>query len=207
MAMHGGDLLGYHAFDIILPDMDMGVYLAVNLGTSFWDRTLIALHILDVLAGEQRWLNATYICNNFHSSDDILEEDMVQEQVYSKPTDVKKHKQRGPMNSQIETYVGDYGHFGYGNITVRQEGETGNLTLRFGRTGVFELLPLEGDSFAAISVGESWHINLGLVEFSRSQEGQPIGQLVIPFVERLNPPVFKRGLKMSDAPSPRLDTC
>ena len=207
MAMHGGDLPGYHTFDAILPDMDMGVYVAVNVASPYWDRRLIALHILDVLAGEQRWLNSTYICNNFQSSDNIYEEDMVQEHVFSKPTDVKKHKQKGPMNSQNEAYVGDYGHFGYGNVTVRQEGELGNLTLRFGRTGVFELLPLEGDTFLTVSVGESWHVNPGLVEFSRSQEGQPIDELVIPLVEISNPPVFKRGLRMSDAPPPRLDTC
>ena len=178
----------------------------MNLGTPYWDRRLIVMHILDVLTREERWINSTYICEQFQSYDITEEEGTVQSSVYTNPTDVQNYKQKGPMNSQNEAYVGDYGHFGYGNVTVRQEEETGNLTLRLGRTGVYELLPLEGDTFLMNSVGESWYINPGLVEFSRSQ-GQPIDQLVIPFVERLNPPVFRRGLRMSDAPPPRLDTC
>ena len=52
MVLHPGDLLGYHSFLAILPDRNIGVYVAVNQN-DVWDRRLIALHVLDILTRER----------------------------------------------------------------------------------------------------------------------------------------------------------
>ena len=83
MVLHPGDLLGYHSFLAILPDRNIGVYVAVNQN-DVWDRRLIALHVLDILTRERLtcfrhsdkrtpWLNFFYSCNYFPPSPENLE--------------------------------------------------------------------------------------------------------------------------------------
>ena len=204
MVLHPGDLLGYHSFLAILPDRNIGVYVAVNQN-DVWDRRLIALHVLDILTGDSPWLNVSYACNDFPSSQNLEMFDIQQHLI--KPTSKEIPKQVAPMSRPDSDYIGIYGNFGYGNVTVVSGGQYSNITLFFGRTGVFELLPIEGDTFAMLSVGEAWYLNLGFCTFSSSTEGLPCDELVIPYLEITTPPVFRRSLKMSDAPPPRADTC
>ena len=63
MLQHSGSLFGYGALLTILPDKDIGVFLALNgADESYYGRRLLNLYIMDLLLGEEPWLNLTTAC-------------------------------------------------------------------------------------------------------------------------------------------------
>ena len=63
MLQHTGGLYGYGALSTILPDMDIGVFLALNgADETLFGRGLTHIYIMDLLLGKEPWLNTTTGC-------------------------------------------------------------------------------------------------------------------------------------------------
>ena len=165
------------------------------------------MYILDTLLGETPWLNTSWACENTDDSG-------ISSYASSLGFPVKGNEipperpSPVPMSRDILDYVGSYGHFGYGNISVVINTTTGNLHMTIGRLGFYELIHAGNDTFDMKVLGKTWYYPFYFCEFGSSGgEASPINILEIPLMELRGAPVFRKGLKMSDAPPPRYDNC
>ena len=168
------------------------------------------MYVVDTLLGETPWLNVSYVCQENDDPDsyeDDLDADIPIDDITFKEPIIFEHLK--PLSRDISDYVGSYGHFGYGNITIAINRTSGNLQATVGRLGLYELVSAGNDSFNMNNIGKAWHMYLGVCTFSASGGGDssPIDTLLIPRLEPRRPPVFIKGLKMSAAPPPRTDNC
>ena len=60
---HPGYLFGYNAQLTVLPDVDIGVFMALNgLDYTYLARLLTHAFIIDLALGEEPWLNSATVC-------------------------------------------------------------------------------------------------------------------------------------------------
>ena len=189
----------------------MGVFLSFNYYPTPWHRQYVAMYVIDTLLGETPWLNVSYVCQENDDPDsykDYLDPDFAIDDITFKEAITFEHS--APLSRDISDYVGSYGHFGYGNITITINRTSGNLQATIGRLGLYELVSAGNDSFNMNNIGKAWYANhLGVCTFSASGGGDssPIDTLLISRLEPRWPPVFIKGLKMSSAPPPGTDNC
>ena len=110
----------------------------------------------------------------------------------------------------LEEYVGTYGNFLYGNITVYLDNSKSTLKMSQGEFGHFDLVPGEGSGTFTLVGNKSPADALdiwGTVSFRSSGNDSRIDLLVWPLMEKSNYPQFTRDLKMSDAGPPDLHSC
>ena len=106
----------------------------------------------------------------------------------------------------IVNYEGTYGSFLYENVTITNHSSCeGCLYMVYGR-GQYILEPTAvKDSF--IGFGGVGYLVAVTAKFSGEDEYGNAIYMEIPFLEPKIPPVFQRGLLMSEAPLPRNDLC
>ena len=118
--LHRGYLFGYNSQLSLLPDVDVGVFLALN-GNDYTSlgRLLIHAFLMDLALDEEPWLNTTTVCTFPHPwrSGQAAEELM---QTIASFDDGPAHRftktERSsgfPYPSDLTPYTGTYGDFYY----------------------------------------------------------------------------------------------
>ena len=202
-----------------LPDYHLGIFTNINRPDSGLLRLMVHLYIADLILGEEPWFNATQLCDstsNIHMRQtegltfpptvegNILNLAMSDDEKMKQYQ--KKEKTNDSSNRLVEEYVGEYGNFAYGNVSVYiSDEEEDLLEMHYGNNGYFDLIALPGQH-TFLPIGNrvpSDSINLGRIYFYEG-EGGSIDFLEIPAFEVADPPMFERGLLLEDAPPPEL---
>ena len=189
MVLHTGTSMGYGALLTLLPAEGLGLFTSITgPDTSYLGRRALHMYVLDLLLGEDPWLNHTTACS------------LPQPWLHSSG---KGGKSRGQSLStqELAVYVGTYGNYGFGNVTIALNNSVGKLALTYGY-GQFHLESTgKQHEFYGEGTGIVTAIRLSKLAFSSSgADGSVLDRLVIPAFESRDPPVFMRGLKMSSVP-------
>lgn len=194
---HSGGVYAYVTYLVLLPDLDIGIFISTNgPGTGKATETAIQLilHTVDVLLGEEPWFNVTTACDfprpwrnpaPTPPKDDIVI-----------PGDIYKP----------ETYAGDYGNMLFGEVYVERN-VTGGLTVTYSRlTGrlfrtkvetvlMFEVLG--SLRFLSAQVNMTSYMNFTFARPASDSKYQEL-HISAPDIGEPDVIVFKRGLKYSD---------
>lgn len=206
---HDGNSEGYYTELTLLPDVNIGTYSAMNYADrDGLERGMMHGFIADVLMGLDTWFNASQLCQlplpPVFTSDHTLA-------TQTRPgVDTFDRPQIGSQpRLPLEAYVGIYGNFGYGNVSIYLEDDDTPLQMQYGNHGYFDLSPIEGtDSFTATgNRSPAYLIHIGDVHFSSSNNDDVIDRLTTPGFEPMDPPEFIRDLQYEDAPPPSLEGC
>ncbi len=211
MVMHGGNTLGFSTHISFLPSANIGLFLSTTTGQHNVAPFIIAMYIKDILLEEEPWLNLTTACTfpkpwvtdaMSHHEELIL--DRLDKLWHPMDKTLPKHVQPNKFhrhNPKQTQYVGTYGNFIYGNITL-YENEQDTLMLKYGQLGLWELeyLGIEGKFFAH-GHGDMWPVNIELIQFWSSVPGSDVIDVVELLID-MDPPVFVRDLQMADAYPP-----
>jgi hypothetical protein len=203
---HGGDLRGHHTYVYIMPDLDVGVFHTFNLQTAKQQREMVSAYVVDVLLGEEPFFTAQDVCAVRRTADEENNDPL---RSASAHVVTMADVVRGKPVAKTEDYVGLYGNFYYGNVTITTEevGEEVLLRLLYGE-GDYLLVEEESEEFLLVGNNAlSSRVSIGRsVVFSRD-EFETVESVTIAGMESLDPPVFIKGLDMSDAPPADLHTC
>ena len=108
---------------------------------------------------------------------------------------------------QIESYIGEYGHFVFGNLSVTVSVDCEDcLFMQYGSLGQYTLRPTN-TSDVFLGVNANFMLSVTPVVFSGSDENGNAEFVSPVFFQVTGPLLFRRGLKMADAPPPRIDIC
>jgi hypothetical protein len=194
MILHTGTSWGYGALLTLLPDLGVGIYTSVTgPDDSYYGRRLTHMYIMDLLLGETPWIDHKTACT------------------FPEPwAPAKQRKSYGSspakkMNKlEAEKYVGSYGNFGYGNITFLYNDTSEILELHYGELGLWNLNSEGDDTFSGKGQGLMWVRDISNIFFESLEPAAEDGGLykVTVNFESKDPPVFIKGLLMSDAPAP-----
>ena len=155
------------------------------------------------MLGEKPWLNASSACA-FPPSQSSSSQPTNYKAPISKETlrmiDIEK---RSVSKNLIDQFLGNYGNFAYGNISVVVDDITENVILKF---DIYRCLlrtrTHRNETFHCQGSDDYWFIDLLLVEFD--MENTPSQFLDIVFLTPLEGRVrFERDLQQDDAPGPR----
>ena len=205
---HGGYLYGYNAQLSLLPDADVGVFLALN-GDDYTSlgRFLIHAFLMDLALDEEPWLNTTTVCTFPEPWVPLpFAEELVQK--IASRDDGPRHRftksdesSDFPYPSDLTPYTGVYGDFYYGNVTVFSD-DSQSLFIQYGTLQPTRLEPTGTENvFRGIPDAYDWPLGFPLVEFKFSEEGLTQFDLCVVYVDDVAT-TFIRDLKMSDAPEP-----
>ena len=152
------------------------------------------------------WFNATTVCTlgyrSFHKRMERAEEIQEMEQndvdvTMTLPSDMNHDK---PKLDKVFKYLGQYGNFGYGNLTVVADDMLGELIVNFDVYSCVvrnETKEREG----CVGLGIYWFLSLWRVQFD--EENNPSQFVDVTFTETEGPVRFERDLMFEDAPKPR----
>ena len=196
--LHTGSSWGYGALVTLRPDDELAIHVSISgLDDGYIGRRLIHMYIMDTLLSYEPWINITTACT-FPEPWGPPPRAKMYPGFFS---DVFKRRRVTP-DLPLSEYAGRFGNFGYGNITVVHNSTDETLDMFYGELGWWHLYCKRGDDFAAEGLGDVWPRELRSVHFRSSKGSQDsIDEVVVSFESRL-PPVFKRNLKMSEAPPP-----
>lgn len=184
MILHTGTSWGYGGLATLIPDRSIAIYTGITgRDSGYRGRRLLHMYAVDLLLGVEPWLNLSTACSFLPDS-------------RTRP----RKKPATPLRIlSLSDYTGTYGNFGYGNLTV--EVDNSGLILRYGVIGKWSLEPTgRGKTFRGKPIGLV-PLTLPVVTFDQDSTGI-VQRLQIPMFNPVNPPVFVRGLKESDAPPP-----
>ena len=107
----------------------------------------------------------------------------------------------------IESYFGEYGNFAHDNLTISASNQCSDcLYLAYGKLGQYTLYPSNvTDVFFGYNVYPLW--DWSPVIFGGEDDSGNVLTVVPMVFDYLVPPVFERGLMMSEAPAARNDLC
>ena len=175
---HSGQLVSYWADLNIIPSKGIGAFVSNN---GLADPSVPLKFALDVLNGEEPWLNASTVCTY--------------PQPWQPPPDVPVpdiNMTIGEPARKLSAYTGTYKQPVFGKITV-YKATNQTLKIQYGMLGDINLTPLAiPDVFLAQGSGIVWYAPLGIVNFTSSSQRNVIDTLQFPALEMLEPPVFKR---------------
>lgn len=189
---HTGTSFGYGALLTLVPDLELGVYSSITgEDPDYVGRRILHLYILDLLMDEDPWLNATSACT------------------FPEPTKMRQRFKVMTLNSvtpkSLTPYIGTYGNFAYGNITVMLMGD--KLHLHYGMLGRWILHPGATEHyFNGEGQDHIWPKSLIDVRFNGFDGGSAVS-VEVPGLDSRAPPTFKRGLAASEAPEPPQLSC
>ena len=165
------------------------VYFIIGPDSGYRARRALHMYIIDLLSGIDPFLNTSNACT------------FPDTKTRRKLTTPPEHEYDSSLNNDI--YEGQYGNFGYGNITVITNETSGRLQLVYGVLGLWNLYRLDNNTFVGQGLDHIWSMTLTDVEFDAFDVDQGVmTTLTIPSFEPRLPPVFVRGLQMSEAYDP-----
>ena len=185
---HTGTSWGYGALITIVPDLDLAIHTSITgPDTGYKGRRNLHLYIMDLLMKEEPWLNVTDVCTF---------PDTGRRKFLSIPRD-------GLSILPLHSYEGVYGNFGYGNITVTLPDNGTCLRMLYGKLGKWDLYPTaKPHRFVADGLDDVWSMDLANLYFQTNAAGDEVERLIVESFEARLPPVFIKGLKVTDAPLP-----
>ena len=219
MSSHTGSQGGYLSLITVLPDAYHGVYCTVTGPDSDAIREMIHMYILDLLLGEEPFLDVERACEASKSS--TVKETVAnpghhhptRQNMQDKMDSITKLKFDHPKGKHItkrdadniilhsrplEEYVGLYGNFAYSNASIYLDETSGLLHLNYGKA-TYELTEKSNqDEFAGQGLDIFWYWSIN-VDFIR--DAGDITAFNVNFDANI-PPTFTRGLDMADAPPP-----
>ncbi len=198
---------------MFLPDVDIGVYIGTTPRDEFLT-TLTAMFIMDVMLGEEPWLNLTTACtfpapwydkynNNINTSprpDVTMKPKSNNTSTGSDGTMKPKSTIPNKLQSNIEHYIGEFGNFAYGNLSV-YESEQCMLMLAYGH-GIWCLEYIGLNTFTGHGVDTFWPMAIPEVVFKISANDDNILDKVLLNFDYGDRPLFVRDLTMDDAYPP-----
>ena len=160
-----------------------------------------ALHsyILDLLLGEEPQVTVENACNfpyyDRNSTQQISKES---------DNDTLPNEPEAIALEKVRPYIGTYGNFGFGNLTVFYNDTLQMLQMKYGFLGLWDLFTTEREhQFLGIGREHVWSLVLYPLVFGDTKEGGEMTRLTVEYFEPGNPPVFERGLQYIDAPPPK----
>ena len=208
LVSHTGNLYGYSADLNMIPNNDIGVFLALNgHDYNLLGRLLTQAFLLDLALDEEPWLNTTTVCTFPHPWSPWLPDDELMQTIASLD-DGPAHRftkidqsSDFPYPSDLTPYTGVYGDFYYGNVTVFSD-DSQSLFIHYGSFQPTRLVPTGNENFFfGVPDAYDWPVRIATVEFGFSEEG--LTQYDLCMAEFDWPPTtFVRDLKKSDAPEP-----
>ena len=186
-----GSLLGYASAAQILRDAGIGVYaqgVATDFGEARLQRFLTNMYITDLLLGVEPWLNENTVCSFPSPWSNVP---ISTNETYPPAIDP-------PEDSSI--FVGTYGNFQFGNVTVQEDSESSRpLRLTYG-TGKWSLRPIAENKFLGEPDDDTFPFYLKEVIFRKENSGTGQFDEVTFNIIGTDPNIFERDLKMSEEP-------
>ena len=152
----------------------------------------------DVVLDEEPWLNATTVCT--YRGDSSTVEPLTKHQdieiTMTSESDVKRAKSA----QKVDQFLGQYGNFGYGNLTVVVDDILAELIVSF---DVYSCVVrnVTGERESCDGMGIYWYLSLWRVQFD--EENNPSQFVDVTFTVTESPVRFERDLLFEDAPGPR----
>ena len=197
---HTGRRDGYRAMISLLPDVGIGVFTNNNNDNTY-ARDYIHMYIMDLLMGEEPWIDAEMVCEG--GKQDEVKQSKIQNHLKKgsklhHKKHPKDHHQKHTKAAADEDYVGVYGNYAYGNATVFINETSGLISLNYGPVEWTLTETAMEDTFSAEGVEPFWYWRM-TVEFYRTDG--VVMEVMLPFQSGAHP-VFVRGRDMTTAPPP-----
>lgn len=209
MILHTGSSWGFGALLTLMPDFNIGIYTSINGGDNgYHGRRLLHMYIVDILSNNESWINKSVMCNfpkhamrfekppslrlhleSFTSNDD----DIIDDAIFS------FNKIISNTEFEMDKYVGRYGNYGYGNVTVTIVKE--DLFLLYGEIGIWKLRKVNDFMFSGKAQGLIWALDMDHILFGHDEFLGTISYVQIP-IEKSDPQTFYRDRKFENAPPP-----
>jgi len=120
--------------------------------------------------------------------------------------DEASSKQPASDDPLLDQFIGVYGNFAYGNLTVAFDSDTGRLRGYYGDVSA-DMVQIGDDRFAGRPSDIIWFFPPLEITFTRSSEDNAVINATVPIFLEIDPPVFTRGLTLDEAPLPPTCDC
>lgn len=209
MILHTGSSWGYGALLTLMPDLNIGIYTNINGGDNgYHGRRLLHMYIIDILSSNESWINQDTMCN-FPKEAKLYEKTPSYRIHLESITDFDVdfdvegfstyEKKFAKDDIEINQYVGKYGNWGYGNVSVTIK--NGELYLLYGEIGIWKLYQITNAIFAAKAQDAIWALDMDCVIFGKDEASKMITHIKVP-LEKSDPQTFYRDLTMENTPPP-----
>jgi hypothetical protein len=175
---HFGSFPGSYSHISLLPDLNLGVFSSFNGGHQCYPyviNPLLHTYVLDLLLGEDPWLDNQTMCEFLHGGGEGWE--------------LPTHPPLGLYVNSLERYRGRYVHPVYGQARVDEKG--GKLRVHYGRMNfTMRLTSLRKDKAifeTEIGVIE-WLISSVEVTFAIDADTEEVSTMTLPFLQDFEQP-------------------
>lgn len=155
----------------------------------------------DVILDEEPWLNATYACNFPFSSESKTQVHPNPDVAFYK-TPVEQRTKTSVPKHQVDQFLGNYGNFAYGNVTVVVDDVTEDVIMEFDLFSCAARSQMgSNDTFYCEGLGDYWWLDLIQVKFDAENNPSQFVDFVFvaPWEGRVR---FERELSQDEAPGP-----
>lgn len=114
---------------------------------------------------------------------------------------------RQVANEFLEQFVGVYGNFAFGNMSITYNNDTSRLQADYGDLLSIDLFHIGDDWFVGQPSSLVWFFPPADMTFIRRSEDNAVVSVTVPSLLEADPPVFVRGLTMDQAPKPPTCDC
>ena len=223
MATHGGYIFGYQSMATVYPELKLGIFQCINGQRTGDGLGQINDYIADVLtaaapaslspSGTTRRRRTDQISPQSRQTIDRFPQhpsNAVHSQKIQKiPAAAERSATSAGLQRRraLDEYVGTYGNFAFGNVTVVLDSGTGRLRGLYGDLGVVDMVNLNGDdTFTATFEDPLFFFPPVELQFRRDGTNV-VDSVAIPILLPQFPPVFVRGRIMAEAPPPPTGDC
>ena len=177
--------------------MGIGIFTSYTGAKSF-DSLLQHAFIVDLITDEETWLEASDLCPE-SSKYPSVDPDYIAD----KSLDAEISLTISKTSRALADYVGNYGNFGYGNLTV--EIMEDSLVFYYGNLGFFQLVATEIEDYF-LALGRNTISVIREIDYIQffSSDGSIVDKLEVGRPEK---PLFIRDLNFNDAPPPPNSNC
>jgi len=207
MSNHAGYMYGYHSLVTVYPDLKLAIFTCDN-GEEADALNPIHDFITDALMPVQSETSGNAQQNVVQPDQGLVRIKYAQGRGMREGSDRENRRTRksvAPSTRAIDEYVGIYGNFAFGNVTITLSPTTNRLVGTYGNLVTLDMFlnPVTQDNFFGTAADPLWFFPPMALEFGRNESaGGAVETVTVPIFLTEDPPVFVRGLRMSDAPSP-----
>jgi len=200
---HAGYNFGFHSLATVYPELKIGVFTCIN-GQNNEPGDMADIHkfIAELILNPPTTSMTTSYEPSSGSQNSPL--DLPRYQYLNSITAEASSKQLA--DEFLDQFIGVYGNFAYGNVTITFDGNTGRLHGEYGDISV-DMVHLGNDWFAGRPSDVIWFFPPLEMTFTRNAEDNSVINVTIPIFLEIDPPVFTRGLTMDQAPPPPTCAC